>query len=106
MTGITVTIKGTMVKSSHKLTHDYVLFTIYVENGRPQDRIQTTCKVRLYKFKLGEFFQEEPQCDGYTSGVLNMLDAITKKYWALHLIDLSWKMQQENLEEFEEEHQI
>ena len=106
MTGITVTIKGTMVKSSHKLTYDYVLFTIYIEPKRPQDRLQTMCKIRLYDSRPGDFFQEETHSDGYTAGVLAMLDAITGENWDAHLIDLSWKMQQENLEEFEEEHQI
>ena len=106
MNSIDVTIKGTTVKSSHKLTYDYVLFTIYVENGRLQDNIQTMCKIRLYDSRPGDFFQEESHSDGYTSGVLAMLDVITKEYWASRLIDLSWKMQQENLEEIEEHYQI
>lgn len=106
MKNIDITIKGTMNKPSCKLFSNYVFFTIYVDNGRSQDQIETMCKIRLYETRPGDFFVEETHSGGYTDGVLAMLDIITKENWGAKLIKLSWKMQKENLDEIEEHYDV
>ena len=105
MKNIFITVKGVVIRPTCKLLSDYVLFTIYVENGRPQDQIKTMCKVRLYETRPGDFVAEETHSGGYTDGVLAMLDIITKENWGAKLIELSWKMQKENQDEIEEHYE-
>ena len=101
MKNIFITVKGVVIRPTCKLLSDYVLFTIYVENGRPQDQIKTMCKVCLYETRPGDFVVEETHSGGYTDGVLAILDIITKENWSVHLIEVAWKMQKDNQEEIE-----
>ena len=105
MNKVSITVKGTVIRPSSSLYFNCVLFTICVDNGRPEDEVRTMCKVRLCDTRPGDFIFEENHSGGYNSGVLAMLNAITKECWSVKLIELSWKMQKENLDEIEEHYQ-
>lgn len=106
MSNISITIKGVMIKPARKLYSNFVVFSIYVENGVPEEQIKAMLRVRLYETRPGDIIHDERYEDGYTSGFLAMLDLLTKESWSAHLIEVAWKMQKDNQEEIEEHHQI
>ena len=106
MSNISITIKGVMIKSASELYSDMVVFYIYVKNGVPEEQIKAMCRVRLYDTRPGDIIHDEKYEDGHTTGVLRMLDLLTKESWSAHLIGVAWKMQKDKQEETEEHYQI